>query len=234
MSGPEHPAPGGPKRLNLKIVDPGGSQPGAGTALAAPGQGRDPVCGMTVPLDAPLRSTFQGQTFVFCNPRCKEKFDREPQSYLAGTAAESNDQEHQVAPPAASAAGPGPGVAKWTCPMHPEIVRDGPGSCPKCGMALEPMTVTADEGENPELTDMRRRLWVGIGLSAPLVLVAMGHLLPFHWVHAFGASRARPLVELVLASPVVLGGVAVLPARVGVGATPQPEHVHADRARRRG
>jgi Cu+-exporting ATPase len=92
---------------------------------------------------------------------------------------------------------------EWTCPMHPEIVRDEPGSCPICGMALEPRTVAAQELENPELVDMRRRLWVSAALTAPLFVLAMagmflgGRLL---------AGRAQNWVELALASPVVLWG----------------------------
>jgi Cu+-exporting ATPase len=95
---------------------------------------------------------------------------------------------------------------EWTCPMHPQIVRDGPGSCPICGMALEPRTISAEEPENPELVDMRRRFWVGVALSAPLVLVAMAHLLPVFWAHAVAMSPVRPWLELGLATPVVLWG----------------------------
>jgi Cu+-exporting ATPase len=95
---------------------------------------------------------------------------------------------------------------EWTCPMHPQIVRDRPGNCPICGMALEPRTVDLAETENPELTDMRRRLWVSALLSIPLVVVAMGHLLPFTWVHPLTMSAARPWLELALATPVVLWG----------------------------
>jgi P-type Cu+ transporter len=89
--------------------------------------------------------------------------------------------------------------------MHPQIVRDTPGSCPICGMALEPKTPTA-EAENPELRSMQRRFWVGVALSAPLVFIAMAHLLPFAWARAVGGSIARPWIELVLATPVVLWG----------------------------
>jgi hypothetical protein len=84
---------------------------------------------------------------------------------------------------------------------HPEIVRDAPGSCPICGMALEPRIVRLTEAENPELTDMRRRLWVSAILSAPLVAVAMVHLLPFHSAHALTASPLRPWLEFLLAHP---------------------------------
>jgi Cu+-exporting ATPase len=99
-----------------------------------------------------------------------------------------------------------PTRTEWTCPMHPQIVRDRPGSCPICGMALEPRTVTLQEEDNPELRSMTRRFWVGVALSAPLMAIAMAHLLPFEAVHAFVRSPARPWIELALATPVVLWG----------------------------
>jgi Cu+-exporting ATPase len=92
----------------------------------------------------------------------------------------------------------------WTCPMHPEVVRDEPGSCPKCGMALEPKEVAAEEPENPELADMTRRFWTAVVLSAPLVVLAMGHALP--GIGALRGSRLGPWIELALATPVVLWG----------------------------
>ncbi|HEY0715443.1 MAG TPA: copper-translocating P-type ATPase, partial [Polyangia bacterium] len=95
---------------------------------------------------------------------------------------------------------------EWTCPMHPEIVRDAPGACPICGMALEPRSVDVAERENPELVDMRRRLWISTLLTIPLVAIAMAHVLPFGWAHAFSSHPLRPWLELALASPVVLWG----------------------------
>ncbi len=103
---------------------------------------------------------------------------------------------------------------EYTCPMHPEVVADGPGSCPKCGMALEPRTVTVDEGDNPELADMRRRFWFSVGLTVPLLVIAMGDMLPGHPASALLGERTRMWVELALATPVVpLGRLAVLRAR---------------------
>jgi Cu+-exporting ATPase len=101
---------------------------------------------------------------------------------------------------------PAPPVTRtlWTCPMHPEIVRDAPGSCPICGMALEPKEVTAEEPENPELRDMTRRFWVSVGLTVPLLVLAMGRGLP--GVEPLMASRLGPWLELLLATPVVLWG----------------------------
>ena len=101
---------------------------------------------------------------------------------------------------------PAPPAARteWTCPMHPEIVRDGPGSCPICGMALEPRSVSLEEEDNPELRDMTRRFWVATAFTAPLVVIAMGDLLPGRPISALLSMQTRGLVELALASPVCL------------------------------
>jgi Cu+-exporting ATPase len=95
---------------------------------------------------------------------------------------------------------------EWTCPMHPQIVRSEPGSCPICGMALEPRTVSAVDTENPELTEMRRRLWVSVALTAPLVVIAMGHLIPGRPLEAVLSHGVRRWLELAFATPVVLWG----------------------------
>jgi P-type Cu+ transporter len=152
--------------------------------------GRDPVCGMVVkPATAQHHSRHRGQTYYFCSSRCREKFEAEPERYLTPAASE---------PPHASAGG----GELWTCPMHPQIERNGPGSCPICGMALEPMTPSGGEQSNPELRDMSRRFWVGVALSVPLVVLAMAE--------DFGvvllAPRAAIWVQLVLATPAVLWG----------------------------
>ncbi len=95
---------------------------------------------------------------------------------------------------------------EWVCPMHPDVVRDEPGSCPKCGMALEPRTATAEEEVNPELVDMTRRFWASVALTAPLLVLAMGELVPGNPIGRLVPGRALPWVELALASPVVLWG----------------------------
>jgi P-type Cu+ transporter len=149
---------------------------------------KDPVCGMTVKItSATLRVAHAGSTHYFCNPKCRDKFVAAPEAYLSPAKAK----------PTEIAAG-----TKWTCPMHPEIVRDGPGACPKCGMALEPLTPTADSGPNPELADMTRRFTIGAVLSAPVVALEMGgHLTGLHqWL---GLQSAN-LAQLVFATPVVL------------------------------
>jgi Cu+-exporting ATPase len=157
-------------------------------AAAAAGRSRDPVCGMMVRDDAPLRHLHQGTTYRFCAEGCRQKFIADPSRYLAPT-------ERRLA-----AAAP---AAEWTCPMHPQIVRAAPGSCPICGMALEPRTITAEETANPELADMTRRFWVSTALTVPLVAIAMSHLIP-SLAHRLGG--AGPWVQLALASPVVLWG----------------------------
>ena len=94
----------------------------------------------------------------------------------------------------------------YTCPMHPEVEDDGPGDCPICGMALEPVTITLEETENPELTDMRRRFWLSAALTLPLLVIAMGGMIPglsFDWI---GSPLALAWLELALATPVVLWG----------------------------
>ncbi len=145
----------------------------------------DPVCGMTVnPASARASTVHDGQTYYFCCGSCKTKFDANPARFI------------EPAPAAPPAALPTPGT-KYTCPMHPEVVSDHPGSCPKCGMALEPLTVTAEEIANPELRDMSRRFWVGVALTIPLLVIAMGSM-------PFGETGALNWVQLVLATPVVL------------------------------
>ncbi|MGH9465096.1 MAG: heavy metal translocating P-type ATPase, partial [Thermoanaerobaculia bacterium] len=142
-----------------------------------------------------------------CSAGCKTKFDADPERYAPSAAdagAAPTSQADKEPRPATT-----PGARLWTCPMHPEIVRDAPGSCPICGMALEPRDVTApgEEEENPELAEMTRRFWVSAALSLPLVVLAMGAMLP-----GAGALAARlhpgtlGWLELVLATPVVVWG----------------------------
>ncbi len=148
---------------------------------------QDPVCGMTVKTEGnPRRFEHAGETYYFCSDHCLKKFANDPEGVLDGSA---------LKPPA------GAENASYTCPMHPEIVQQGPGTCPLCGMALEPMDVTADTGPNPELIDMTRRFWVGVVFSLPLMLLTMGaHLFGFTVLpHAWSNW-----IELALASPVVL------------------------------
>jgi Cu+-exporting ATPase len=154
---------------------------------------KDPVCGMTVDPAAARGGSHEhaGHTYYFCNPRCRERFAAEPARYLAP-------------PPSTPEPGPTDDVGVYTCPMHPEVRKRGPGSCPICGMALEPATLSLDEPEDDsELRDMSRRLAVCAALSVPLVLLAMSHMLPGH---ALLAPSTNARLQLALAAPVVLWG----------------------------
>ena len=147
----------------------------------------DPVCGMAVdPHSAKHRQDHQGRTYYFCSAGCRTKFAADPQKYLA-----KNKQPDPV-----------PAGTIYTCPMHPQIRQVGPGSCPICGMALEPEIATADSGPNPELADMSRRFWVGVALSAPVVVLEMGaHIAGAHgWID----PTLSNWIQFAFATPVVL------------------------------
>jgi Cu+-exporting ATPase len=153
------------------------------------------------PSRAAASAEYGGRRFFFCNHGCRDRFEAEPARY-ARTEPDRAIPEHGVAltsetPPAAARE-----KVEWTCPMHPQIVRDAPGNCPICGMALEPRTATGSEEENPELSGMRHRFWVCTVLSVPLVAIAMREFLP-------SIGHAGPWIvwlELALATPVVLWG----------------------------
>ena len=124
----------------------------------------DPVCGMSVDPAGPHQYRHAGELYYFCCARCLTRF--------------RDDPEHFLNPPSAAEAEPVPEGARWTCPMDPEIVRDEPGDCPICGMALEPMGLAAaDAGPNPELIDFTFRFWIGLALTVPLLVIAMGPML---------------------------------------------------------
>jgi Cu+-exporting ATPase len=145
---------------------------------------------MTVdPHKTPHHATHAGLTYHFCCARCRERFVADPARYLTNNL------------PAAEEV---PAGTIYTCPMHPEVRQVGPGTCPICGMALEPLTVTADSGPNPELLDMTRRFWIGLVLTVPVFLLEMGgHLFGLH--RPFGLSQqAVNWIQLALATPVVL------------------------------
>ncbi|WP_395016957.1 heavy metal translocating P-type ATPase [Dongia sp.] len=155
---------------------------------------KDPVCGMSVDkASAQHKTAYAGQTYYFCCNGCRSKFEADPQKYLAPPSG--------LLGPAAAAA-PANKDAIFTCPMHPEIRQVGPGSCPICGMALEPLDATADAGPNHELIDFTRRFWIGLALSLPVVALEMGgHVFDFgHLVPA----QISNWIQLALATPVVL------------------------------
>lgn len=149
---------------------------------------KDPVCGMNVnPRTAKHQFRYQGQTYYFCAAKCKEKFISAPEHYIK---------------PEKRPADAGNAETIYTCPMHPQIRQVGPGTCPICGMALEPEVASADHGEHPELADMRKRFWIGLVLSLPVVALEMGgHLTGLHqWLD----QQTSNWLQLVLATPVVL------------------------------
>ena len=142
----------------------------------------DPVCGMEVdPGKVPAKAEYQGKIYYFCGKGCQTKFDANPTQYLAPKP--QNVPQQSLA-------------AEYTCPMHPQIRQRGPGSCPICGMALEPLEITAEEEANPELADMQRRFFISLALTIPLlVLMILGT-----------ASPVTAWIEFALATPVVLWG----------------------------
>jgi Cu+-exporting ATPase len=158
---------------------------------------RDPVCGMVVDAQKPAAHVeHEGRTFYFCSAHCAQKFRFEPLKYLAS--------ESPLSPRSNTAAAPA--RTEYTCPMHPEIVRDVPGACPICGMALEPRVAGAEEEANPELTDMTRRFWVSAALVLPVFFLAMSDFIPGQPIQHLVSMRALAWIELVLATPVVIWG----------------------------
>jgi P-type Cu+ transporter len=151
----------------------------------------DPICGMTVAPDSPRRFEFDGTTYYFCSDHCLRKFSADPAKYVGKVDPGSS-------PPSAGVRDD----VMYTCPMHPEVRQQGPGICPKCGMALEPEMPSLEEGENPELVDFRRRFWWTLPLTAVVVVLAMGG----HRLLPDVSATARTWAELILATPVVLWG----------------------------
>ena len=146
----------------------------------------DPVCGMKVNrATAKHRFSYQGEEYLFCSGRCRERFEAEPEKYL---------KPREPEPPA-------PAGTIYTCPMHPEVRQVGPGNCPICGMALEPEQVSLDDGPDPELIDMTRRFWIALALTLPVFVLEMGsHLGLMHLV----PQSTSNWISFALATPVVL------------------------------
>jgi Cu+-exporting ATPase len=217
----------------------------------------DPVCGMAVdPATAAGKFDYEGETYYFCHPNCLRKFKADPQGYLNKTPQLAAMGQPMVqlrgkpgSPPTMTMAQPqtetrfiregdeytcpmdpevvqtGPGACpkcgmalepmtpaspatktEYVCPMHPQIVRDEPGSCPICGMALEPRVVTLEEEENPELKDMRRRFWVSVALTLPVLFLAMSEMIPGQPIQHALSPRLLTFIQFALATPVVLWG----------------------------
>ncbi len=193
---------------------------------------KDPVCGMEVePKEAAGRHDHGERTYYFCAAPCLEKFRADPGRYLGGegpipagrvvggpyTCPMDPDVRQPKAGPcpkcgmALEPMDPSGGLVpltktEYVCPMHPEIVKDGPGSCPICGMALEPRTVAIEEPPNPELVGMTRRFWIGLALSFPLIVIAMGELIPGRPIEGWFSPTGQSGLEMALATPVVLWG----------------------------
>ena len=151
------------------------------------GELTDPVCGMSVTKESPHQTTYQGEEYYFCSPHCLQKFKKDPEAILSPKPPEKSDPN-----------------AVYTCPMHPEVKQIGPGTCPKCGMALEPAGVSLDEAEDPELIDFRRRFKVGAILTLPLLYLSMGTMLPVGSPDQFVSQDLSGWLQLALTTPVVL------------------------------
>src|SRR5215204_2450451 len=151
---------------------------------------KDPVCGMTVDPDtAQHRAEHNGHPYYFCSAGCRSKFIADPARYI----------DPAVSPTKAEAV---PEGTIYTCPMHPEVRQVGPGSCPICGMALEPLLASSDSGPNEELIDFTRRFWIGAALAVPVIILEMGgHLIGLdHLV----SPQTSNWIQMILATPVVL------------------------------
>jgi P-type Cu+ transporter len=217
----------------------------------------DPVCGMAVdPATAAWKFDYEGESYYFCNPNCLRKFKADPQGYLnkppqlaamgqpmvqlRGKPGSSptmtmaqpqtetrfiREDDEYTCPMDPEVVQTGPGACpkcgmalepmtpaspmtktEYVCPMHPQIVRDEPGSCPICGMALEPRVVTLEEEENPELKDMKRRFWVSVALTAPVLFLAMSEMIPGQPIQHALSPRLLTFIQFALATPVVLWG----------------------------
>ena len=182
----------------------------------------DPVCGMKVdPANAAAEYDYEGTKYYFCAVRCKERFAADPESFLAGGASGMSGtpavagaretlgySEGELQPPATAT---GSDQIEYTCPMHPEIVQIGPGSCPICGMALEPKEITLDDSPDPEYVDMKRRFWISLPLTIPVFILAMAEMfIDFNslvpsWPHG-RAAYVSLWIQFILATPVVLWG----------------------------
>ncbi len=192
--------------------------------VADPSMQIDPVCGMKVPKDSPRSADFDGKHYVFCSDGCLKKFQDDPASVLAkrsqkeassGSSCCGGETAIQIGePPTGSSCcgghsstkasdSPADPTAIYTCPMHPEIEQVGPGDCPICGMDLEPKVVAvAGEGEDQQYADMKRRFWVGVALSVPLLVIAMGPMVGLR-VADWMSQAMFGWLQLALATPVV-------------------------------
>jgi P-type Cu+ transporter len=172
---------------------------------------RDPVCGMMVDPEWPAaKADHVGETYFFCSASCAEKFRAQPDKYLNAGAAAVAPAHAQIVSlggwkPAAPVAPATAAATDYTCPMHPEISRPGPGACPICGMALEPRTPSSSE-ENPELASMTRRFWSSVAFTIPVFLFEMSAMIPGRPLGRILSVREIGWIELLFATPVVVWG----------------------------
>jgi Cu+-exporting ATPase len=178
--------------------------------LGAAPREKDPACGMMVdPGKAASRVEHEGATYYFCSARCAERFSQDAEKFLAasGTAgmyhgSAPGEPSARRQPSSETSSVAGEKKVRYTCPMHPEVVQIGPGTCPECGMALEPMDVFAEVEADPEYDSMRLRFWISAALSLPVLLLSMlGESLGLHLTPGF-----RNGIEFLLATPVVIWG----------------------------
>ncbi len=169
---------------------------------------------MTVdPATAKHRFAYKGQDYFFCSGRCRERFEAEPEKFLQ--------------PKSAMPAEDVPEGTIYTCPMHPEVRQVGPGSCPICGMALEPETISLDDKPDPELIDMTRRFWIALALTLPVFVIDMtGH---FGGIHLFPPHISNWVSFASGDAGCVVGGMAVLRTGMALTGHAQSQHVHPDR-----
>ncbi len=151
----------------------------------------DPVCGMSVS-HAKYTLEHEGRTHYFCNPKCLEKFRATPETFLVPPPEEHTHEAGDS--------------REYTCPMHPEVVQIGPGSCPKCGMALEPKEVSVSDDKNPELDEMSRRFWISLPFALVVFVLGMSEMIPGRPVHAAMGASTLGWIEWALSTPVVLWG----------------------------
>ena len=210
----------------------------------------DPVCGMTISSeDAAGTQTYRGTTYYFCNPGCLEKFKADPERYLPAVTtmeppATTGGQAEYTCPMDPEVRQPGPGACpkcgmalepatlapaktrtEYTCPMHPEIVRSEPGSCPICGMALETREITTDE-VNPELLDMRRRFWISVALTIPILALMVSEMLPGRPLQTLLGPAALLWSQFVCHAGGCMGRLALLRSWLAIDREPPSEHVH--------
>ena len=176
---------------------------------------------------------YEGKNYYFCSKGCAERFSGDPKRYLAPSQPVVHTigmiRPPQSAPAAPTAAG---NAGMYTCPMHPEVIQKGPGACPKCGMALEPMVAGPEEEPNHELIDMTRRFWISAALTLPVFLLGMSDLLPGQPVqHALSASLLVLIQLDSVHSCCFVGRQTVFPAWLGFDFASQPQHVHSHRNR---